>query len=207
MWSYAAVFFSSQLIGFIAVAAFFVALGFMFLPLPFVYVIGFNEKNGEKSVIPRAMGASFYLVAAYVYAATHGLMENVVWHVFRPGVLGFGTFVFFLGGLIISNRHYHVGGFFEKKGVDISHYLWTNLVMTVCGMMAIAAGSVVSELHLLKSVGGTFFCLYVLEKYLEIPWRAEGFVWMMLGVGLFLYGLMWFASEHPEYVLSVGNLF
>lgn len=198
VWSAAAIYFSSQLIAMIAVAAFFTALGFIFVSLPFCYILGFSSK----SAIPRSMNVAFYCIAVYIYVTIQNLDENPLWNVFRPAILGLGTFVFFLGGLIVSNRLYHGPLSFSD---NLLHYLWTNFFVCVCGVLAIAFGGVFSKLSLLKSVGGTFFCLFLLEKYLEFPWNQGGYISMMFGLGVILYLLSWSISQHPEYILSLQN--
>jgi hypothetical protein len=194
VWSAVALWFDSQLIGFLAVVALFVALGFIFIPLPFVYLIGF----GKRDMIPRSMGVAFCFLSAYIYLAFNDAMwsSSAVPRVFRPGITGMGTFVFFLGGIIVSSRYYH------GNDVDVAHYIWVNLFVCACGMCCVALGSMVPELYLLKSVGGTFFVLFLLEKYIEIPWRNAGWVWAALLLGVLLYGISWWASENPEYLLS-----
>ncbi len=210
VWAYVAVVFDSQLIGFLAVFAFFCAIGFIFLPLPFVYILGFTGKD----VIPQSMVTALFFLSVYVYITCTGLATedgtntnitySVVWRVFRPGFLGFGAFVYFLGGLIISNRVYLRG---EGKTVDALHYLWTNGVMCISACAAIAIGGVVSELSLLKTVGTTFFILFAIEKYLEMIFMIDNCFWVMLLVGLCGYSFSWYVTEHPEHLLSVGDMF
>lgn len=200
VWFMVAIYFSSQIIAIIAILALFTALGFIFLSLPFCYIIGFSSE----SVIPRSMSVAFYFIVLYVFVTTQNFDSNPLWNVFRPAILGLGTFIFFLSGLIISNRWYHGS---LSLSTELLHYLWTNILVCVCGLLAIAFGSLFPKLSLLKSVGGTFFSFFLLEKYLEIPWNQVGFLWIMFGLGIMLYLLSWFINDHPEYVLSLEKIY
>lgn len=200
VWSAAAIHFDSQVLGMTAVAALYAALGFFVVTVPLGYIVGF----ARDSAIPRCIGSSFYLICVYIYAALQGHGSDPYWRVFRPGVLGFGTFVYFLGWLVVSNRHYHSDPFGSDSRVAL--YCWTNVLALGSGGMAVLLGSVVPELHLLKSVGGTFFGLLLVEKYGEIPWQSEAWVWTMLGFGIMLWTLSFLANEHPDFVLSWDKL-
>jgi hypothetical protein len=76
-------------------------------------------------------------------------------------------------------------------------------------MQAIVIGSGVAALYIgtvfgltmLAGVGGTFFYIYVLEKYYEIPWKGVGWAWSTLFLAGILYGFVIFAQRHPQYFI------
>ena len=56
-------------------------------------------------------------------------------------------------------------------------------------------------INALLGIGDTFFVLYLLEKYAEIPWKEVGWAWGLLGLSGLLYASAWVASKYPEYFL------
>ena len=54
---------------------------------------------------------------------------------------------------------------------------------------------------LLTGAGGTFFLLYVLEKYYELPWRNRGWAWSLVGFGVILCCIGLAVRSRPEYFL------
>jgi hypothetical protein len=51
----------------------------------------------------------------------------------------------------------------------------------------------------LLGIGGTFFTLYLLEKYFEIQWRGVGWAWAAIGVAIGLYFFVGFAEQHSRF--------
>ena len=134
------------------------------------------------------MGASFLLIA--FYSIVRILDLNIPYfHIFSTGALFMGTFVYFLGLLIICNKWY--------PHEDGGHYAIHQILAVASGIAALAIGSIFA-ISQLQQIGGTFFFLYLIEKYTEIPFSKHwGWFIFILGGLLYLGGL--FMSSHPEY--------
>lgn len=153
VWGFVALLYSSSLIGFFAVIALMGALGFFVAIHPLVYVIGFKDEDS----VGRATAAAFCLLAAFVALQIFGIPLAHL-SVFQPGVLFMGSFVGFLGLLIASTRWYP------------RRYPWPlfQLIAIAAGIGALYFGTVY-QLPELAKIGGTFFALYLLEKFCEVP--------------------------------------
>ncbi len=116
---------------------------------------------------------------------------SVYWRPFHPGCLRLGTFVYFLGLLILSSRFYP-----EKI------YALAQILMLASALSATYIGMVFS-INQLQSIAGTFFMMWLLEKYLEIGWDTSTFMTVgLMGLSGILYGFSVFVHLHPEFVLS-----
>jgi hypothetical protein len=76
-----------------------------------------------------------------------------------------GTFVYFLGLLIWSSKWYS-----REK----SEYATLQPITIASGMIALYLGAV-GQISQLQGIGGTFFFLYVIEKYFELPWSQKNY--------------------------------
>lgn len=183
VYTIAALFLKSQLIGFASVIALMGALGFSAAVIPFGYAIGFKDDES----LGRATAAAFVMLAAFV--AMRVLGQNVqFFQYFERGALFMGSFVGFLGLLIASNR------WCSREGT----YLYRQLVVIVAGVLALVVGSI-WQIGELQKIGGTFFVLYLVEKPFEIPVNeAKSYAF----IGLFVSAMIWlgclYAKSHPE---------
>lgn len=176
-----ALLYSSSMIGFIAVGALMAALGFSILVMPLCYCIGFDDEDS----LGRATTAAFGMLAVFTVITIVG---SETLSVFRPGALWLGSFVGYLGLLIASSRWY------ERK----FPYALMQVVTIVAGVAALFVGSV-WHIPELQRIGGTFFVLYLLEKYIEIPARsARGYACMgLVGAGV-VYWFCLTVKSNPE---------
>lgn len=193
LWGFFAILYQSQFLGFLAVAAFETRLGFSVLAMPLCYAIGFSDRE----VIPRSMGASFLMLASYVVVVATGA-DFGGFEVFKAGMLKVGAFVYFTGCLIVSNRYYRRAA--HNGGVDAEYFL-LQLLTIGSGAAALYLGALLG-IPALSGIGGTFFALYLVEKYMEIPWQKVGWAWGLLGLSLGLYYLAGFATTHPRYFVA-----
>lgn len=122
-----------------------------------------------------------------------------------------GTCVYFLGALIISNKWYDF--------VTVNRYLFRNFLALFSGITAVFLGycclcrcvlicgrSMYEELVYLRGIGGTFTALFLVEKYIEIPWGRKRFYWGLLGIGLLLYLIALFVHTNPQYFISFNSV-
>ncbi len=187
VWTPVAIIYNSSLIAFIAVIALEVFLGFSVLVIPLCYFIGFRERQ----VIPSATTASFFMFAFYVVVKIARL-DIPYLNIFSSGALFMGTFVYFVGLLILSCKWYRHNDFWQ--------YALLQLVTITSGVLALLIGSV-WQIYSLEGIGGTFFFLYLLEKYLELPWQRHNWAWATLGLAVMLYLSSFIIRQYPQYFL------
>ena len=169
--------------GFAAVITFMCEIGFMGALIPFGYVIGF--KDG--SALSRGTSAGFIVLIFYTGLTALG-HHSMYFDLFRTGALWMGSFVGYLGLLIASSRWH----------TNRQAYPIMQIITIVAGSAALFFGSVygISEL---QKIGGTFFVLYIIEKFTEIPARSiEGYAAVGLTVAGAIYGMTWFIKAHVD---------
>jgi len=191
VWGATAIIYHSETLGFFTVAAALTGLGFLAGMVPGLVFLGFRNAD----VIPRTTLAAGVLLAVHV--ALHCLGANpVALAPFRAGMGFLGSFVYLLGLLIMSNLYYARRGW-PKSQYRVRYALMQALTIA-SGIAALYLGSVY-KIEALLGIGGTFFYLYLLEKYYELPWRGIGWAWALLGTGGLLYGFALFAQARPEW--------
>ncbi len=188
IWGACAIAFNSSMLGYMSVIALVSALGFSALVIPMGYAIGFRDDF----TLIRATTACFWLLAAAVgIQFTNQWLSIPYVALFKDGVFFVCAFVYFLGMLIISSRYY-----------SATHYILHQGMFVISGIAALTVGTLMGITEISK-IGGTFFALYLLDKYyLDIPWKgvwAWGFATAMLGV--LIYGLAMVAGVYPQYFL------
>jgi len=188
VWGVAAVAYASPVLGFMTMMALETFLGFSFLVEPLCVTIGFEKEDS----IPRAMLGSLAILIFYITTHVNGTPVGAL-AVFSTGALFMGSFVYYLGCLIISSKYY-----------TRDNYAITQLITLVSGVAALYFGATF-HLETLLGIGGTFFFLYLIEKYYELPWKDAGWAWSLLGLAGMLYGGSIFAWNHPQYFLFVGH--
>lgn len=211
-WSVAAFYHGSSLIGFLAVLALESFLGFSIFVGPLCIGLGFEKED----MMPRATFASLaLLVLGCVVQVFGGMPEgalkadavNLVSHlgVLNPGLIFVGTFVYFIGLLILGSRWYILDYDYRsgrRKGWGLFWLLQGVTVLS--GFAALYFGSVLG-IGMLQGIGGTFFGIYLLEKYVEISFKRVGFAWMLLGFAVILYYIATYAQANPDYFLLGFN--
>ncbi len=191
-WAPVALAYESAMLGFLAVGALLSWVGFSVMVLPLCYVIGFRKKE----VIPRSMAAAFLLMAVTVPLRILALEPPVV-AIFAPGALFLGTFVYYTGCLIVSTRFYW-------KREEASRYGAMQVLTILSGLAGLWLGTT-CDIGALRGIGGTFFFLYLLGKYFELPWRRAQMAWAALGLALILYLAAWMLKRYPEYFVLLAG--
>lgn len=188
LWSAIALLYESTAIGFITVIALEAYLGFFIAAQPGIYLLGFTSR----SLLPRAVLSSLILLVFYITIRLT-VIELPYFSIFAPGVLFVGTFVYFLGLLIWSSKWYS-----REK----SEYAVLQPITILSGAIALYLG-IVGHIPQLQGIGGTFFFLYVIEKYFELPWSKTTIVWATLGLSTLLFTSAWIMKQYPEYFLFI----
>lgn len=191
VWGGAAAAYGSETIGFLAVGAVLAGLGFAAGMIPGLVTIGFRDR----AAVPRATLAAGMLLAVHV--ALHCAGAVPPWLApFRAGMGFLGAFVYLLGLLILASRYY--GGRGRGAARRWPRYAGMQLVTLLSGAATVYFGSVHGVPHLL-GLGGTFLCLFLLEKYYDLPWRGIGWAWSLLGAGGLLYLFAQFVQARPAW--------
>ncbi|HEY4487067.1 MAG TPA: hypothetical protein VJB70_05080 [Candidatus Paceibacterota bacterium] len=185
VWGAVALFYQSDYVGFITVAAFMGMLGFSAFVIPCGYVVGFRDKDTLSS----ATSAAFFTLIGFVALRIVGKDVPYI-HVFEQGALWLGSFVGFLGLLIASSKWYY----------NRASYPLMQIITILAGMVAIGIGSVF-DIPQLLGIGGTFFVLYLIERPFEIPAQSMvGYALIGLFVASCVGGGVWWAQNHMELV-------
>jgi len=179
---------NNPITGFVTSIALMSALGFSVIALPGCYVIGFDDKHGtDEAVVARASSAAFLLIVLFGFLHVFGSGLTVT-RLFEGGALWMGSFVGYLGLLIASSRWY--------KGHK--NYVLKQVVVLVAGVGALFFGSVFG-IGELQKIGGTFFVLWVIEKFLEIPAKSlVGYCTVGLVVCGWIYAITLFIKAHID---------
>jgi len=193
-WGAIAIYFQSQLIGFLSIGAMMVFLGFYLMVIPGYVYLGFTDDG-----IARATFTAFCVGFLYTFLYATGQTSDIL-TIFEIGLSGWGYFVFYLGILIMSSKWY----WWQGKGYKWGEWVIMQLLVIVAGVAALYCGSIYN-IDLLLGIGGTFFGLYLIEKWFEIPWKNSGWAWSLLGLSILLYCFISLVQLYPEYFLFVAN--
>ncbi|UJR32883.1 hypothetical protein I4U23_020344 [Adineta vaga] len=191
VWTIVAIYQQHREAGYLAVMALESALGFVIFVGQLVMIIGFqNEK-----AIPSGTIASFILIL--LGSILHLQQKiNILTVPFARPSLFLGTFVYFIGMLILSSSLYLRRG--RKKHI----YWFLQFVMFLSGLAAMFLGPLL-QLPFIQAIGGTMFVIWLLEKYVEIaPWNGTfKVIGSLFGFGSLLYGFAYFLQNNPEYFI------
>lgn len=179
---------ASSLSGFLAIASLMSALGFSAVATPLCYAIGF--RNDE--ALGRATSVALLMVALFVGLKMTATI--VPWlEPFQIGALYLGSFIGYLG-LLIASSYWYATHQHDKQ----HRYILMQVVTVIAGLAALAIGSM-WNIPELRSIGGTFFIIYLVEKFMEIPSRSlTGWAFKGLCVSAGIYGLCLLIKTYPE---------
>ena len=203
-WGAVAYAFESQFLGFMAAGAFVSFLGFACGMIPGLVWIGFE--GDSDAVVVRATLAAFGMSALYTVLYATGQAPAFL-NTFGIGMSSWGYFVFYLGMLIMSSKYWSWESDTSTDGgytVNWRKYLAMQILTVCAGVAALYVGSVYG-IGLLKGIGGTFFGLFLMEKWYDIRWVGVGWAWSLLGLSAMLYLFVIFAQQNPEYFLFVAE--
>jgi hypothetical protein len=188
-------------LAFISIIALQSFLGFSVITAPGCIALGW-EKDKQ---VPKSTLSSLMLLVAYVSIALGGIAVTESMRLFESGCLFMGAFVYYLGLLVMSSQWYSI-----KEKIDpqtrkvrqewLIRYFVMQTVTIISGLTALYLGATF-HIGALLGIGGTFFVIYLLGKYYEIPWKGVGWAWSCLGVALALYFFVGFAGQHAEYFI------
>ena len=190
-WTFVAIYQQHREAGYLAIMALESAFGFVVFVGELVIMIGFqNEK-----IIPSGTIASFILILIGIILHVQR-RSNILTTPFTEPLLFLGTFVYFIGLLILSSRLYTR----QNEGQFKTWFL--QFITFFSGLAAMFFGPMF-EIPFIQAIGGTMFVIWLLEKYIEIvPWKTKLKVVLSLwGYGLLLYGCAYFLKTYPQYFI------
>ncbi len=113
--------------------------------------------------------------------------------VFQIGALFAGTFVYFLGMVILSS-----------KWLAGENYWIRNIITFASGPASIWVATSL-ELGVVNAIAGTFFVIFLIDKYVEFCtlWAKDkiGFGAALLGVGFLGFELIQVVESYPQYFI------
>ena len=204
VWSLATIHYESQVLGFISVWALMAALGFMAGMAPCCIYLGF-EKDAYvlRTTIVSGVLCFFYVLVELLNYNQIPLSEIVapIYVAFEPGLAFMATFVYYLCLLIVSSKYYSGKDAYRDNGRALGdNFIPLQFLSIGSGIACLYIGSVFG-LSTMLGVGGTFFYIYLAEKYFEIPWKGVGWAWSLLIFGAVCYFAGTWALQHPQYFL------
>jgi len=191
IWTIVAIYQQNQEAGYLAVMALEASLGFVLFVGELVIMIGFQNEQ----VVPSATIASF--ISLIIGCILHlQQRSNFLTIPFTRPLLFLGTFVYFIGMLIITSRLY------TEWRTKIYIFWLLQLIAFLSGLAAMFFGPMF-EIPFIQAIGGTMFVVWLLEKYVEIaPWKGVFTVTgSLFGFGVLLYGFAYFLQKNPEYFI------
>ena len=191
VWAIVAIYRQNREAGYLAIMALESALGFVMFVGQLIIMIGFqNEK-----VIPSATMASFVLLifGCILHVQPH---SNILTIPFTRPLLFLGTFVYFIGMLILSSRLY-------TEWRTKPYLFWVLQFVAFASGLATMFFGPMFEIPFIQAIGGTMFVIWLLEKYAELaPWNGVfTVIASLLGFGVLLYGFAYFLQKNPEYFI------
>lgn len=186
VWSLVALLYGDSMIGFAAIAALMSFLGFTVAIEPLTYYIGFEDE----AAVGRATTAAFGILVPFCVLRVLDTSVPFV-SVFEGGALWLGSFVGYVGLLIASSRWY------SSRHVS---YATIQVITVIAGVAALFVGSVFS-IGELQKIGGTFFVLWGIEKFIEFVsvWegvRTKAFFGLVGSSAVYFFCL--FVRDHAE---------
>eukprot|EP00239_Pterosperma_sp_CCMP1384_P005509 CAMPEP_0197845808 /NCGR_PEP_ID=MMETSP1438-20131217/2680_1 /TAXON_ID=1461541 /ORGANISM="Pterosperma sp., Strain CCMP1384" /LENGTH=475 /DNA_ID=CAMNT_0043457237 /DNA_START=515 /DNA_END=1942 /DNA_ORIENTATION=- len=180
-----AVAYESQLMGFMAVAACYSALGFGVAPIAGGFVVGWDSQD---QLVNSAL-ASMWTLTGFFAIQSSGLDSKWI-KPFKSGASVFGGIVLGLAGLIWSSGLDPV-----RNGVFFGGAVLT----TFYGAYLKATG--------LQNTGITFFVLWAIEKCWELSFDSVGPYPLILGTSVALYQATLFLRTRPDILASFFDIF
>ena len=178
-----AIAYDSALLGFLAVGAFFQAIGLCCAPFGLGWAIGFSNRLDLYQVA----AASFVILQALIVSQVAGVDSKLL-HLFHTGGQIFGSVGFFLAGLIETSKYFH-----RKKP-----YYSLNAAFFIVLFSFVLAGSVLN-LASLQNTGLVFVFLWLVEKVMELSIH-RAFWYTIFGGSIVLWQFAVWLHGHPEFV-------
>ncbi len=183
IWAAVAIYYNMSEVGILAMLALVGLLGFTTLVGRMSYAFGFED---ERSVLSGTIAALLVLSAFVVIEIFSHTTPDAV-SVFKLGAFWIGSFVGFLGLLILSNRYYS----------DSTGSYGLMQVVTVLFLLGFAAIGMTFNINALAGMAGTFLVFYLAAKPMEVPFHGRiGFGVMLIMTGGIIFGAYWLAMRN-----------
>lgn len=174
-------------LGVLACLAFITFFGFQLIAGPLTLIIGFDSAD-------RAGQGTFAAGCLMIFGIvlTQNYLPSSI-DVFQIGALFTGTFVYFLGMVILSS-----------KWLARENYWIKNIITFASGLASIWVATSL-ELGVVNAISGTFFVIFLIDKYVEfctvLVKDKIGFGAALLGAGLGGFGLIQVVESYPQYFI------
>jgi len=178
----------SSLIGFFAVAAIYLACGFVMGPFLGGFYVGFRSFD---AVMRCMLVSASFVVTFAALSITHSVGSTVA--PFALGARVLGNVGYFLALLLCSSE-------WRSRRVGLG-YGASNGLMLLSLVIAALVGSIFA-LPSYTNTAATFFVLWIMEKELEAKWGAAGIA-ILFANFVALYFIAHHLHTHPETITSI----
>lgn len=183
VWTIAAIYQQSELIGYLAIIAFQIFLNMH----EFIkkWLVNIRLSYAER-LVPSATIASFILL--FIGTILHvGQRPNFLVVPFAKPLLVLGTFIYFTGISILSSKWY-----IDRR--TRKHVFWLLQCIAFFSTLAAMSYGPMLELPFVQAIGGIIFSIWLLQWYIAImPWSTPAHViGSLLGLGVIYYVLAYF---------------
>ena len=199
-FSFPAVNYQSQVLGFAAVVALFSLLGFVVVPMGCGWMVGWMKPDTVLVTALTAGSLSLVLILRKVVdrlesSDTIALSIAFFDYFFKPfssGFSVFGSMTLLLAGLIWSSRYY--------KNSDLIKYPAANVANIILILLYVGLGAILGD-DSFRNSGATFLVLYLSQKTFEAEFMSIWFAILFGSAGL--VGVGFFLKSHPHFLLSL----
>lgn len=185
MWGYFAVITGSSFLGILAVAAFCATIGFIFMVLPGLIVMGAKDGNTVKMLSNIAVFMTGFSIAL-VYSRHN---TSYYFAPFMKGITLFGPIMLSIMNMISASR-----GF--SKNTD--QYVFNNILAAGTFGLFYFMSRNINGLEYIYNIMTMFMVIYALEKYIEFPWDGN-YVYAAFIFGIFFYFFPYLIVENVNF--------
>jgi len=197
-WVPLAIYYQSNLIGYLVVCAIYAVLGFNIACYGLCYCIGFTKKEA----LHRCVASSILLLSIFTILRIQGFERNILLP-FGSAVSVIGSLVLFLGLLIYSSKYYRYHANYRYHHAQ--SFIVRQVYMIVSLLVVLLVGSLFNFEGMFNT-GIVFLVLYLIEKYTEIHLEADFSGWVLIFIlSVFLYKAALWLHQNPAFVASLFN--
>lgn len=188
VWSQVALMYHSPVVGFLAIGALFVAISTMN-----DFFESFSWLKYNDSEMPLRLAFSGLCVAIFGMVSWVGRDRFADLVVFQTSAQWLGLIVYFFSLLWLASRY--------GRHDDSYGFFTVSQIVCVASSLIVLYIGTMFEVQSCLMLGGWFTSLYLLEKYLELPWKGIGWAWAALFGAFIIYGFVLLIQANPQYFL------
>lgn len=196
-WMPLAIFYQSQLFGWMTVGALYSAIGFSAFTTGLCFYIGFKDDNSLHRVSTTSL-LILILTCALRIAVRSAILDAVMMQPFGGALSVLGAVTYLLARLIGSSRYTIVHW---TRGND-SDYLYAQFLMIISLVVLLVVGHLWA-ISSLANTASTFAVLYAMEKLGECTHWGGNIVALCFLISCAMFGTGFFLLTHPQWLWSL----